>query len=324
MPLNRRDVLTLLGGAASLALPSVGRAQGGRKLTMLVGFAAGGAPDTVARALAEGLRSQGYTAIVDNKAGAGGRLATDALLAGPADGSTVALLPGGSLTIYPHVYNKLRYGGPTDFALLAAVCEFPFAFAVGRQVPVQTLAEFVAWAKAHPDRSEFATPGAGTAMHFLGVQLASQARIELAHIPYKGGAPALTDVMGGNVAALFTTLPNLIKPHQAKRIRILAQSGEHRIAAVPDVPTFKESGFPGLTLSEIFLVIAPPGTPAAVQKELSADLTAAAAVPAVQAALKAAEFQPLQMPREALLERLGDEHQRWAKVVKATGYKAED
>jgi tripartite-type tricarboxylate transporter receptor subunit TctC len=324
MPLNRRDILALVGATASLALPSVAMAQGGKKLAMLVGFPAGGAPDTVARAVAEGLRGRGFTAIVDNKAGAGGRLASDALLNGPADGSAVLLLPSGSLTIYPHIYAKLRYGGPKDFALIGTVCEFPFALAVGPDVPANTLAEFIAWAKANPAKAQFATPGAGTQMHFLGVQLAAQGKFELMHIPYKGGAPALTDVMGGNVSSLFTTLPNLIKPHQSGRIRILAHSGDRRVASIPNVPTFKESGFPGLTLSEMFLVVAPPGTPAAKQTELAADLAAATAAPAVTAALLAADYQPLAVPRESLVSRMNDEHQRWAKLVKETGYKAED
>lgn len=322
--LNRRQTLALIGAATASALPTLARSQASQKITMLVGFPAGGAPDTVARAVGEGLRTQGYTTIVENKAGAGGRLATDALLAAPADGSTVLLLPGGSLTIFPHIYNKLRYSGPKDFALLGTVCDFPFAFAVGPEVPAKTLAEYVAWAKANPTKSQFATPGAGTAMHFLGVQLAAQGKFEMTHIPYKGGAPALTDVMGGSVPALFTTLPNLVKPHQAKKVRILAQSGERRIAALPDVPTFKEAGFPGLTLSEIFLVVAPAGTPVDKQKELAAALAAASAVPTVKAALTAAEYSPLQMSRDTLAARLNEEHQRWAKVVKETGYKSED
>lgn len=324
MTLNRRQVLALLGTSAPLALPTLGHAQASKKLTMLVGFPAGGAPDTVARALGEGLRTQDYTSIVDNKAGAGGRLATEALLAAPADGNTVLLLPGGSLTIYPHIYNRMRYAGPKDFALLATVCDFPFAFAVGPEVPAKTLAEFLAWAKANPAKSQFATPGAGTAMHFLGVQLAAQGKFEMTHIPYKGGAPALTDVMGGTVPALFTTLPNLVKPHQAKKVRILAQSGDQRVASLPDVPTFKEAGFPGLTLSEIFLVVAPAGTPADKQRELAAAIAAAASVPSVKAALTAAEYTPLAITREALAARLAEEHQRWAKVVKDTGYKSED
>jgi tripartite-type tricarboxylate transporter receptor subunit TctC len=324
MPLFRRDFLALVGATATWALPSAVLAQSGKKLTMLVGFPAGGAPDTVARAVAEGLRGRGYTAIVENRVGAGGRLASDALLNGAADGSTLLLLPSGSLTIYPHIYNKLKYAGPKDFALLGTVCDFPFALAVGPDVPVKTLDEFIAWAKANPAKAQFATPGAGTQMHFLGVQLAAQGKFELMHIPYRGGAPALTDVMGGNVASLFTTLPNLIKAHQAGRIRILAHSGDRRVASVPNVPTFKESGFPGLTLSEMFVVVASPGTPAAKQSELAADLAAAASAPTVTSVLLAADYQPLAIPREVLSGRMTDEHLRWGKVVKETGYKSED
>lgn len=322
MLLSRRQAIGSLAGFT--LLPTLGVAQGDKRLTLLVGFPAGGAPDTVARAVGEGLRGQGYTTIVDNKSGAGGRLASDALQAGAADGSTVLLLPSGSLTIYPHIYNKLRYAGPKDFAVLASVCEFPFAFAVGKDVPAKTLAEYIAWAKANPGKSQFGSPGAGTAMHFLGVQLAAQGRFSMDHIPYKGGAPALNDVMGGAVPALFTTLPNLVKPHQAGRVRILAHSGAQRVASLPDVPTFQESGFPGLTRSEIFLVVAHAKTPAAKQEELAKAFGDAALVPAVKSALTAAEYVPLAVPREALATRLVDEHQRWARIVKETGYKSED
>ena len=213
MQLNRRQTLALFGASVvAQGFTTLAVAQAVRKLNILVGYPAGGAPDTVARAVGEGLRSQGCTALIDNKSGAGGRLAADILLAEPTDGSAVMLVPGGNLTIYPHIYTKLRYNGLKDFAPLATACEFAFGMAVGPDVPAKTLADFIAWARANPGKAQFGSPGAGSAMHFIGVQLAAQATVELRHIPYRGGAPALNDVMGGTIPALFTTLSNLVQP----------------------------------------------------------------------------------------------------------------
>ena len=177
--MNRRQCIALLGATAcGLSWPLMSRAQAGKKLTVLVGFPAGGAPDVVARAVSAGLRSHGYQAIVDNKAGAGGRLAVDLLLGAPADGSIILLVPAGTLTIYPHIYTKLRYDGLKDFAPLATACDFQFALAVGPAVPatVKTVSDFVAWAKANPVRAQFGSPGAGSAMHFIGIELAREAK----------------------------------------------------------------------------------------------------------------------------------------------------
>ena len=324
MPLDRRQALALFGSAAVMCCTTSATAQAARKLDMLVGFPAGGAPDTVARAVGEGLRRQGWAPLIDNKAGAGGRLAADALLAGPADGSAVMLVPGGNLTLYPHIHAKLRYDGLRDFTPLATACELVFGMAVGPEVPARTLSEFIAWARANPGKSQFGSPGAGSAMHFIGVQLAAQAKFELQHIPYRGGAPALNDVMGGTIPAVFTTLSNLSQPHKAGKLRILAHSAAHRLPGLPDVPTFSESGFPALTISEMFLFVAPARTPLAAQKDLAAMLTAAAADPGVRTLLEAAEFVPLALSQEGIARRLAAEYEHWGSLVKSTGYKSED
>ena len=325
MSLTRRDTLRLIGATSVTALlPLATEAQPGKKLTILVGFPAGGSVDTVTRAVGAGLTAAGSTAIVENKTGAGGRLAADALLAAPADGGTVMMTPGGTLTIYPHIYKKLRYDSLKDFAPLATACEFQFAVAVGPDVPAKTLKEFIDWAKAHPDKASFGSPGAGTGMHFLGVMLGRAAKVDLLHVPYRGGAPAMTDVMGGNIPAVFTTLPQLVQPHKAGKVRILAQSGEARLKNLPDVPTFAESGYPDLTMSEMFLFVGRAQTPPALQKELAAALRQAAASKPVEAALESAGYSPLALAPEAIAERLRKEHAQWAKVVKETGYKAEE
>ncbi len=325
MRLTRRHSLQWIAGAAAASVvgaPAI--AQAGRKLTVLVGFPAGGAVDAVARAMTEALRSAGYTVIVDNKSGAGGRLATDALLVAPPDGQTIMLTPGGNLTIYPHIYPKLRYDAAKDLVPLATACEFQFAIAAGPGTPARTLNEFVAWAKANPGKASFGTPGAGTGMHFLGVQLGKEAGIDLAHVPYRGGAPALVDTMGGAIPTIIATLPALVQQHKAGKLRILGYSGEARNAALPDVPTFKESGYPKLTMSEMFVFVARSQMAAAMQQELAAALSAAVRSKAVKETLDKAEFDPLVMEPAAITRRLQADSAHWGEVIKATGYKAED
>lgn len=327
MKFNRRQLASLAGSVAMTALLPLGvHAQDGRKLTIIAGFPAGGALDTVARAVAEGMRTQNYTAIVENKAGAGGRLAADALRGASADGTTVMIAPGGVLTIFPHIYNNLRYVPQRDFAPVATAGQFAFGMAVGPAVPasVKTVADFVAWAKANPSKAQFGSPGAGTVMHFLGMELGRAGMFDFSHIPYRGGAPAMTDLMGGQISAIFTTLPLLINSHQANRVRILAHSGEERSSDVPDVPTFKEAGFPSMTMSEMFVIVASAKTAEPVRKELATALAAAINTTTVKKALEASGFDPLSLPVDQIGVRLQSETERWAKVVKATGYKAED
>lgn len=141
---------------------------------------------------------------------------------------------------------------------------------MGSEVPAKTLPEFIAWARVNPGKAQFGSSGAGSAMHFIGVQLAAQAKFELQHIPYRDGAPALTDVLGGTIPAVLTTPPNLVQPHKTGKVRILAHSAAQRLPGLPglpDMPTFSESGFPALTLSEIFLFVVPARAPVAVQKD---------------------------------------------------------
>ncbi|MBT2326961.1 ABC transporter substrate-binding protein [Variovorax paradoxus] len=323
MTMNRRQMVTALSfGAASLALPTLARSQANKTIKIIVGFAAGGAADVVARAVSDGLRSSGYTAIVDNKVGAGGRLAADVVLAAPTDGTTLLLTPSTNLTLYPHVYTNLRYE-IKSFAAIGTACEFDFGLAVGASSTAKTLKEFLAQAKADPKLAAFGTPGAGTIMHFIGEQLAKQSGVPLLQVPYKGGAAALTDVIGGQVPSVITTLPNLIPMHKAGKVRILAMSGPTVATDLPDVPTFKSAGFPDLTVAEYFALFARQGTPKDVQAQLAAALNAAIATPTVKATLEKLNYQPKSMAPDALVARLTTDLERWKGVVKASGYTPE-
>lgn len=324
MRMNRRQCVAAFGtGALSLALPGILRAQADQTLRILVGFAPGGAADSVARIVGDGLRSAGRTAVVDNKAGAGGRVAIDTLLNAPADGKTLLCTPSGNLTLFPHVYRKLRYT-LNDLAPVASVSEFAFGLAVNSASPARSLKEFLARAKADPKDAAYGTPGAGTLMHFLGVMLSKRSDVPLTHIPYKGGAAALTDLLGGQVPAIITTVPHLLPMHRTGKVRIIAVSSPAPIAVLPDVPTFKAAGFPDLTAAEYFAFMARAGTPPAIVQQLSAAISAAVKSPEVSATLHKNDFDPRVITQDELAARLKAEHERWAQIVKDSAYTPED
>lgn len=325
MTTTRRSAIGALV-AAGLAPTLCGNAaaQTGKPLRILVGYPPGGAVDVVAREVGEGLRTAGYAVVIENRTGAAGRLATEQMLAAPVDGSTLVFMPGGNATIFPHVYPKLKYDPFKDLVPVAAACEFTFGLGVGPGTPARTLKEFVEWAKANPGKASYGTPGGGTAMHFMGVMFARAAGFEFTHVPYRGGAAAIVDVLGGTVPALATTLPNLVQPHRQGKLRILAFTGSKRLASLPDVPTFSEAGYPGLEITENFGFFASAKTPAAVVAELHAALRAAASQARVTTALAKLEFEPVSMTQPQYAALLKADFERWGPVIKATGYKAED
>jgi len=317
MPITRRLAV------AALALPAFVRAQD-KTLRMLVGYPAGGAVDIVAREVAEGMRGAGYNVIVENRAGAAGRLATSQLMQAPPDGQTLICMPGGNATIFPHVYKKLGYDPLIDLMPLGTACSFSFALGAGPATPAKTLKEFIDWARTNPGRAAYGTPGGGTAMHFLGVMLGRAAGIDFLHVPYKGGAAAIVDVIGGQVPTLMTTLPNLVIPHQQGKVRVLAFSGEKPVASLPGVPTFAEAGYPDLTISEVFAFFMRSGTPAAVSAPVAAALAASARSERASQALRKLEFEPQVVDGATLAARLKSESTRWQQVVAESGYKATD
>ena len=325
---TRRSTLRTL--AAALALPSLfattARAQPVvRQLTIVVAVPAGGATDAVARLVAEGLRGRyAETVIVDNRVGGNGRIGAVHVKNGPADGSMMLFGPAFPMAIFPHIYKTLPYDPLQDFVPVATTGKGAFALSVGPAVPasVRTVADFIAWSKANPDKATFGAP-AGGGQHFAGVQFARLAGIPLRMVPYKGGAPSVVDVLGGHIAAVVTPLPEVIQHVKDGKLRMLATTTRQRSRFTPDVPTMLELGY-DVVFQDWSGLVAPARTPREIVARANMAVAEVIRSPAGAAAMERIGAEAdLNSPEEfAALYRATWE--RYREVVKATGFTAED
>ncbi|WP_066261733.1 Bug family tripartite tricarboxylate transporter substrate binding protein [Hydrogenophaga flava] len=329
----QRRTLTL-AVLANLSMTAVGTTAAqqpapllNKPLKVVVGFPPGGSADTVARALVQQLEGLAPSVIVENKPGAGGRLAVETVKNAEADGSTVVLTPASMVVLYPHLYKKLSYNPTADLAPVARVAAAPFVFAVGPAVPasVKTLAEFGQWAKTNPNLGAYGSSGAGSMPHFTGVSLGKSRGIDLLHVAYKGAAPAMTDLIGGQVAANVSVMSNALPQIQAGKVRALAVSSPQRVPALPQIPTLAELGHGEATAVEWFGVFAPAKTPANVVAALNKAFGDAAQSKAFQEALAKGAFEavPAEAPA-AFAAAVQADINRWGPVVKASGFTPED
>lgn len=329
---SRQRRLALRGGLALAAgmAASFGRHSHAQALPeaarILVGFPPGGAPDIVARRLADLLQGKlARAVVVENKPGAAGRLAVDAARALPADGATLLLNPAGVLTINPHTYRKLNYDPLKDFAPLSLAVQIDFGFGVGPAVPaeVKNIADFSRWARANVGKVSYGSPAAGSPPHFVGDVLSRTMGLEMTHVPYRGGGPAINDVMGGQLAAAVLTLGDMITHAKAGRIRLLAASGPARSKFAPDVPTFTEQKVPGLEVRDWFGVyIAGAPAPEVVAK-VAPLVRAAVNSPTYLEAMNTASLEAASSTSQDLDKLARADHARWAPIVKASGFVAD-
>ena len=319
--LNRRT-FSVAAGAAVVCAPARSQAD---TLRIVVGFPAGGVVDVVAREVAATMKATlGRAVIVENRTGAGGRLAVMAVKGAAADGNTLLLTPASIMTLYPSVLSKLPYDTQTDFAPVSTVCLSINALAIGMHVPARTLAEFIAWCKANPKDASYASPGVGSAPHFLGAQIAQAAGLDLLHVPYKGAPDILVDLYGGRVAAFVTALSNAVQPHRDGKMRILVTTGDRRSALLPDVPTAREAGYGALTGTEWFGLLAPAATPADRVTALHAAVAKAIASDPVKAAFGKLVLDPDALAPAEFANRIKADLARWAEVAKALNYQRVD
>lgn len=310
--------------AIAAMLASASMAQGA-PVRILVGYPAGGESDVVARLLAERIGAAlGAPVVVENRPGAGGLLAAELLKQSPPDGRTLMIAPTAVTVFAPLTHRRLRFDPLRDFAPVSLVANFQMALAVGPASRAATLREHLAWAATSPVRATYGVPIAGGPTHFFGVMLARSSGVPLAAVPYQGAAPLTTDLLGGQVPAAVTALSQVIKHHRGGQLRVLATSGARRSPLAPDVPTFKELGFPALEGSgwQAFHTVA--GTPRATVERLSAAIAQAVRAPEVADKLVALGLEPVGSTPDELALRVAEDTARWAPVVEASGFRADE
>ncbi len=327
-PMNRRTAVRLLAGPAvsALALPGLVQAQQLDTVKVLLGVPAGSMIDQVARRIAEALK-KGYASstVVENRTGAAGILAVSGAKSAAPDGRTVLVATSSSVTVFPVTYKSLPYDPPRDLIPITTLVSFDVALAVGPAVPreVTTLKDFFAWCKANPGKASFGSPGNGSTPHFLGSMSAHTAGVDLQHIAYRGPGPAVTAMVGGQLAAALVPLSDLTEFAATDRCRILAVTGDTRSRFAPMVPTFKEQGFGEYAMRPWIGVFLPAGTPAPIVQKLSTTLKAALTDRSVTRPLETIAQEAAWMSPDALRARMAAERAKWAVAVKALNFTPE-
>ena len=309
--------LALLPVLAAFTAPALAQDFPPKKtISLVVGFAPGGAADTAARLIAKKLGDNiGQTVIVDNKPGAGGNIAHQFVANAPGDGATLLFGSVGPLTIAPHMM-KLGYDPVRDLSPITMGVNFPNVLVVHSGVGVKTLAEYVALAKKKPGSLDFASTGAGSASHLAGELFNDRAGIDTVHIPYKGGAPALQDLLGGRVASYYST-PATAGPHiESGKLIPLASTGLTRPAFLPNLPTIAESGYPGFNATNWYAFVASSKTPKPLLDRWNLELVKVLSAPDVREQLNKHGLTPLPGTREELARYIASESATWGRIIK--------
>ncbi len=328
---GRRHFVRATGAAASLGVFGLGtsaRADSAPLETarIITGFPPGGTSDTLCRRVAEGLRGSSFvkTALVENKAGAGGQIAVQSMKGAATDGSVILQTPASMLVIYPHIYKKLAYT-PKDVTPVTLASEFEFGLTVGPAVPaaVKTVPDFLAWCKTNPTQANFGSPAAGSVPHFIGVLLGQSAGVEMKHVAYRGSQPAIQDVLGGQLQAVSSPIGDAM-PHLAGgKLRMLGMSGSKRSRFVPDVPTYVEQGLKDMVFSEWFGFFLPGGADVPVVMRANEALRTALRAKDVIDGLATMGLETVSSTPEELALRMKADLERWGPIVRKIGFTAD-
>lgn len=311
----RRALLAAVLAAVAVPLATA-QAFPQKPIRILVGFAAGGAMDIVARTLGTKIsESTGQPVIVENKPGAGSNLAIRALIDSPPDGHTVMLVANG-LAANPALYQPPPFDPERDVAPVALVARLPVVIAASAASPIDSIAKLVDAAKLRPGAVAYGSPGSGSTPHLAVELFASAAGFKLQHVPYKGGAPAINDVLGGQLPLVAVNAVEVLPHVKAGKLRVLAALSAQRVATLPDAPTIAESGYPGFEASVWHAVIAPRGTPPAIVDRLSAEVRKALVAPDVAERLSALGAEVSPTGPEALAALIRIERERYGKVIR--------
>ena len=325
--MKRRTLLAAL--AASLAASSAPAvlAQSSypsQPIRIVVPFPPGGATDIMARAAAQKL-TEAWKAqvVVDNRPGAGGNIGSELVAKAAPDGYTLEMGTVGTHAINASLYAKMPYDHVKDFTPIVLVAAVPNVLVVHPSVPVNSEQELIASAKANPGKVNFASSGAGTSIHLSGELFKVMAGVQMTHVPYKGSAPALTDLLGGQVQLMFDNLPPSLPHIKAGKLKALAVTTSERAPALPDVPTIAESGLPGFEASSWFGLLAPAGTPREIVLKINGEIARWVATPEAKEKMTAIGANAKGGTPEDFVRHIADETAKWQKVVKESGAKVD-
>lgn len=324
---SRRITLTLLTAflcSASLSTHAqTSSSWPDKPIKIIVGYSAGGATDVLARLIAVKMSNTlGQSIVVENKPGANSNVGAELVVRAPADGYTLYAYSIAN-TINMSLYPKLSYDAIKDFESIGMIAKIPNILVVNPNLPVKTVADYVRYAKESKDGITFASSGSGSSIHLSGEMFKMQAKIQMLHIPYKGSAPAVTDLLGGQVESMFDNAPSALPHIQAGKLRAIAVTSAQRSPSIPDVPTLAESGYPNFDVQSWFALVAPAGTPKIIVEKLNAALNKALLAPDVRQRLQELAATPEPGSPEKMRDFQISEVKRWREVVKASGAKAE-
>ena len=320
MKTRRLLIATALVTLGTAALPALGQALEGT-LRLVVPYAPGGSSDRAARLVADKLAPQlGVNVIVENKPGAGGRLAAQSLKGARADQNLLLLANPAVMVVAPLIYKDVGYDPENDFQPVSYVSKYEFGVAVSDAVPVRELSHLFAWLRANPEKANFGVPATGSLPHFFGLMVSEQAKVKGEIVGYKGSAPLINDLMGGQLPVAFDTLDTLLPQHQGGKLRILASSGSKRSQFSPDIPTFTESGL-NLSADGWNAFFAPASMPAARVALLSKAIAAVMSDPDTQRRFAESKLEPVSSNAEQTRAMLKTYRAQWAPVVQKSGYK---
>jgi tripartite-type tricarboxylate transporter receptor subunit TctC len=319
--MRKRTLLTAaiaLAGAATGWHPAFAQSADKPPLRILVGFPPGGSADLIARIIGDALQNEYSPIVVENRPGAGGRIALQAVKAAKPDGQTVIILPSGPMVLFPHVYKKLEYDPVKDFTPVSLIAHFQFGVASGPASGAKDIAEMLEKAKADPKSATYGSPGLGTLPHFMGVMLEQSTGVPMTHVPFQGGGPANNALIGGHIGYKFDVVSETAELHRSGKVRIIAVTGPTRDPQVPEVPTLKESGV-NMEATAWFAMYGPAGMPAPVLSKLERAMAAAVKKPEMQDKLRKLGYEPVGSTSAELAATQRADLARWEKPIKATG-----
>ena len=324
MTTQQKVFLALLLAGASAAAQAAEPAYPVKPIRMISPYAAGGGSDTLARILGQKLfEAWGQPVVVDNRPGSGGIIGAETVARATPDGYTLFVTPSAVLTINPHIYSKLRYDTFRDFAPITMASNSPYFLVVHPKIPAASIKELIAYAKANPGKMNYSSSGNGSSTHLAGVLFNNMAGIEIVHIPYKGAAPAIVDLLAGNIQMRFSSVVPVLPHVRSGRLRGIAISSARRYGPLPDIPTISESGLPGYVVESFYAVVAPAGTPPAIIAKINAEIVRNLKSQEIAVHMANDGAEAIGSSPAELAKALREDHARWAKPVKDSGARAD-